>query len=212
MSKKDSKAKPVEQEVPLEENEITPEGSKWEAFQEVEDPVDDDPSDEDTLAEKASALSYDELVAALHHAKQALKTNEEALVRMKADFVNAQRRAERDIANAHQFGLERFVRDLLPVVDNLERCLEIPVDTDKVVASLREGVELTLKSFMASLEKMGVEQINPLHEPFSSEFHEAVSMAKDPEAKSGTILNVMQKGYLLQGRLLRPAMVVVASD
>lgn len=131
-------------------------------------------------------------------------------LRAQAEIQNVQRRAERDIENARKYALERFSKDLLEVVDNLERALESTPESEATRA-MREGVQLTLKSFLDTLKRNQVEQVNPLGEPFNAELHQAVSMQPSTTAEPNTVSAVLAKGYTLSGRLLRPAMVVVAT-
>ncbi|MCL4115651.1 UNVERIFIED_CONTAM: hypothetical protein GTU68_056402 [Idotea baltica] len=128
---------------------------------------------------------------------------------MAADLQNARRRAEQDIEKAHKFSLEKIVNDLLPIIDSLERGLEMSDPANNAVKSVRDGMELTLKLFQDTLVRYKVEAINPQDQIFNPELHQAMSMQSDAEKKPNTILQVFQKGYLLNGRLLRPAMVVV---
>jgi molecular chaperone GrpE len=120
-----------------------------------------------------------------------------------------QRRSEQEIEKARKFALERFCGDLLSVVDNLERALESAGD-DQGIASLLEGIELTRKGLMDVLVKYGVESVDPMGEPFDPETAQAMSMVEQPDAEPNSVIGVMQKGYTLNGRLLRPAMVMVA--
>ena len=110
---------------------------------------------------------------------------------------------------AHKFGTEKFARELLSVVDNLERAIASAPD-DEVVKPFLEGVEMTQKSFLDSLAKFKVEAIDPEGHPFDPDLHQAISMVDAPDAEPNTVLNVVQKGYTNHGRLLRPAMVVVS--
>ena len=125
---------------------------------------------------------------------------------------NLRRRNERDVDNARKYALENFVKELLPVRDSLEMGLAAVNDTDdnEKVAKLREGKELTLRMLTSVFEKFGVTEINPLDQPFNPEWHQAMSMLESKEKAPNTVLNVMQKGYLLNERLVRPAMVVVS--
>ncbi len=161
--------------------------------------IDPDKVDEARLLEHPS---YIELQNKLEEAEKTATQNWDRVLRIQAEMDNMQRRVERDVANAHKFALEKFAAELLPVVDNLERALEHAGDD--------EGVNLTLKTLVGVMEKFGVEQINPISEPFNPELHQAVSAQVDPAVKPGTVLFVMQKGYLLNGRLVRPALVVIS--
>ena len=134
-------------------------------------------------------------------------TAREQVLRVSAEMQNVRRRAEQDVEKAHKFALERFAGELLPVVDNLERALAA-IPAEETVN--REGVELTLKSLLGALEKHGVSLINPQGEHFNPEHHQAIAMLDAPHAAPNSVVDVMQKGYSLNGRLLRPAMVAVA--
>jgi molecular chaperone GrpE len=134
----------------------------------------------------------------------------EAALRAQADAQNVKRRAEQDVEKARKFALERFCNELLPVVDNLERALESAAGGDESVKPIAEGVELTLKSFLDALRKFNIEAVDPVGEPFDPQFHQAMSMVENPDAEPNTVLTVMQKGYTLNGRLVRPAMVMVS--
>lgn len=132
-------------------------------------------------------------------------------LRAQAEIQNIQRRTERDVANAHKYALEKFAGELLAVVDNQERAIDaIPADQEAVKA-LREGVVLTHKLFIDTLRKFQVEAVNPLGEPFNPELHQAVSMQPSTTAEPNSVLTVLQKGYTLNGRLIRPAIVIVAT-
>ncbi|MAV68135.1 MAG: nucleotide exchange factor GrpE [Cellvibrionales bacterium TMED122] len=160
----------------------------------------------DTEGDAAVPTGEDSGVAALAAELEAAK---DAALRARADAMNVQRRAEQEIEKARKFALERFSGDLLSVVDNLERALESSGD-EQGGAALAEGVELTRKGFMDVLAKYGVEAVDPTGEPFDPETAQAMSMVEQPDAEPNSVVAVMQKGYLLNGRLLRPAMVMVA--
>ena len=138
-----------------------------------------------------------------------LEAAKDAALRAQADAMNVQRRADQEIEKARKFALERFCGDLLSVVDNLERALESS-DDGQGSAALAEGVELTRKSFMDVLAKYGVETVDPQGEPFDPETAQAMSMVEQPDVEPNSVVAVMQRGYLLNGRLLRPAMVMVS--
>jgi len=138
---------------------------------------------------------------------------QEQMLRSQAEMQNVRRRAEIDVEKAHKFALEKFVKELLPVADSLEKAVESTEGHDEsgeLVASIREGVEMTLSLFMSSLKKFNVEQINPVGAPFDPQHHEDMSMVPAPDAEPNSVVAVVQKGYLLNGRVVRPAMVVVA--
>ncbi len=113
---------------------------------------------------------------------------------------------------ARKFALERFTSDLLPVVDNLERALESAAGDDEVIKPIAEGVELTLKSFTDVMAKNNIEVVDPQGEPFDPNLHQAMSMVENKEVEPNTVIAVMQKGYTLNGRLVRPAMVMVSKN
>lgn len=132
----------------------------------------------------------------------------EEVLRAKADAQNARRRAELDVEKAHKFGLEKFAKEVITVADNLERAL---ASSESAEDPMREGVELTLKSLQEALSRFEVKAVDPHGEPFNPEFHQAMTMVPNPELEPNTVMDVIQKGYTLHGRLLRPAMVVVSS-
>ena len=130
-------------------------------------------------------------------------------LRATAELENIRRRTSRDIENAHKYALERFVNELLPVIDSMELGINASQSAEDL-ESLREGMDLTLKKLFDCLEKFGVKAIDPAGEKFDPDWHEAVSMQELEGSDSGQVVTVMQKGYELNGRLVRPAMVVVA--
>ena len=136
----------------------------------------------------------------------------DAALRAQADAQNVKRRAEQDVEKARKFALERFVGELLPVVDNLERALESASGDEDVVKPIAEGVQLTLKSFLDALGKHNIEAVDPRGEPFDPNLHQAMSMVENKEVEPNTVIAVMQKGYTLNGRLVRPAMVMVSKS
>jgi molecular chaperone GrpE len=123
---------------------------------------------------------------------------------------NTKRRMQRDIENAHKYAVEKFVIELLPVKDSLEMGLEAAKYQNGNIEKLLEGTELTLKMFNDAVNKFGVEVLDPIDQPFNPEFHQAMSMQESHIKPANTVLAVMQKGYTLNGRLVRPAMVVVS--
>ncbi|MBT5387521.1 MAG: nucleotide exchange factor GrpE [Porticoccaceae bacterium] len=141
--------------------------------------------------------------------EQVAKANDQVL-RVQAEMQNVRRRAERDVENAHKFALDKFAADLLPVVDNLERALAAIDSSDEGQKAVAEGLELTLKSFIEVLARFKIQAIDPAGQPFDAELHQAVSMVPNPDLEPNTVMDVFQKGYTLNGRLVRPAMVVVS--
>ncbi len=136
--------------------------------------------------------------------------NWERYLRTAAEAENVRKRAARDVEKARKFALESFGRELLAVVDSLE--MGLAASESASAASLREGSEATLKLLLTTLERFGVEQVDPEGEPFDPEFHEAMSMQPSATAEPNSVVAVVQKGYALNGRLLRPARVVVAAE
>jgi len=166
---------------------------------------------DDELEKSTELLSHPELLQKLDETKKKADDNWERLLRMQADAENLQRRNEREIANAHKYALEKFASELLPIVDSLELSISnVPKDANQDSQAIIEGVELTLKMFYTSLEKFGIKQVNPINQPFNPEFEQAIAVQVDPAVKPGTVLSVLQKGYTLNNRLLRPALVTVS--
>ena len=141
--------------------------------------------------------------------KMEVRESVDKALRATAELENIRKRTSRDIENAHKYALERFVNELLPVIDSMELGINASQSAEDI-ESLREGMDLTLKKLFDCLEKFGVKAIDPTGEKFDPEWHEAVSMQELEGSDSGQVVTVMQKGYELNGRLVRPAMVVVA--
>jgi len=150
------------------------------------------------------------LKEALDKAEAKATENYELALRTKADLENSKRRMEKDLSNAHKFSIEKFAGELLPVIDSLEMGLQAAQDESATIEKFREGSEMTLKMFLAAIEKSGVEVINPEGEKFNPEKHQAMSMQENNDVEPNTVLIVVQKGYVLNGRVMRPAMVIVS--
>jgi len=161
----------------------------------------------EVLPEEAPA---DELRAELDAALAQATANKEAELRAHAEMQNIRRRAERDVESAHKFALDKMAGELLAVVDNLERALQAAGAPDESSKALREGVEMTLSSFITTLSKFNIEQIDPEGAPFDPQQHQAMSMIENADVEPNTVVAVLQKGYSLNGRLVRPAMVMVS--
>jgi len=162
----------------------------------------DDVSVDDASIEEA-------LKAELAEAQAEVASLKDQMLRVQADAQNVRRRAEADVEKAHKFGQEKFSRELLSVLDNLDRALAASPE-DEATKALREGVEMTLQGFISTLTKFNVEAIDPQGETFNPEFHQAMAMQENADFPPNTVMAVMQKGYSLHGRLLRPAMVMVS--
>ncbi len=162
-------------------------------------------------ASDADGLSQDpeELHALLTDARSKADKHWDQCLRLQADMENMRKRNERDLANAHKFALEKFASALLPVKDSLEMGLLAAVENADV-AKLVEGSELTLKMFTSAMEKFNINEVNPLNEKFNPEYHEAMSMQERADVEPNTVVTVVQKGYTLNDRLVRPAMVIVS--
>lgn len=170
--------------------------------------------DVEQLVSEADAIDWkvyaDELEVKLTAAEAKLDDQKDSVLRAKAESENARRRSELEIDKARKFALEKFAGELLPVVDNLERATQAADSENEAVKPLLEGVELTQKSFLTTFDKFGLKIIDPQGEIFNPELHQAMSMQENEELPPNTVMAVMQKGYSLNGRLLRPAMVMVS--
>lgn len=162
-------------------------------------------------AESATESKEDSLEAKLAEMEKQVAEYKDQALRTMAEMENLRRRTDRDLENAHKYALEKFAQELLPVVDSLEMGVAAAQNESVDVAKLREGTEMTLKMFETAIDKFGIKGVHPHGEVFNPEHHQAMSMIDSPDHEPNTIINVMQKGYLLNDRLVRPAMVVVAS-
>ena len=162
------------------------------------------------LNEQPEQVAGDDLNARVLDLEEQLAAAKDQSLRVAAELQNVRRRAEQDIEKAHKFALEKFSGDLLPVVDTLERALEMSSPDDEAIKPMREGIELTLKMFHDTLKRYNLEPVDPHGEPFNPEHHQAMAMEESVHLEPGSVVKVFQKGYLLNGRLLRPAMVVVS--
>ncbi len=158
--------------------------------------------------------THEEMTLMLEDARNKADEHWSQFLKAKADMENLRRRNERDVENAHKYGLERFATALLPVKDSLELGLaasSISINSESEdVKKIREGMELTQKMLQAALEKFGITELNPAGEKFNPEFHQAMLTQEASDMEPNTILTVCQKGYLLHDRLIRPAMVIVS--
>lgn len=166
------------------------------------------PSDAETEAPETSEAQAPE--SALAEAQAKADENWNLYLRAAAELDNVRKRAARDVENAHKFALESFGRELLAVVDSLEMGLAAADNAD--AEALREGSEATCKLLKTTLERFGISEVDPEGEPFDPELHEAISMMPSPSTEPGSVAQVIQKGYALNGRLLRPARVIVAAE
>jgi molecular chaperone GrpE len=169
----------------------------------------------DDVAETVGNAGGEDLTLLLEDARTKADEHWNLLLMAKAETENVRRRAKQDTENAHKFALEKFALELLPVKDSLEMGLAAAdssseSDSEADVAQLKEGAELTLKMLAAALEKFGIETLNPLGDSFDPALHQAMAMQESTEHKPNTVMAVMQKGYQLNERLIRPAMVLVS--
>lgn len=167
--------------------------------QQGDNPANEDKSEVELLQEKLEA------------AELAAGQAKDDLLRVQAEMQNLRRRTEQDVEKAHKYGQEKFAGELLAVMDNLERALSSASGSeDATVKAIYDGVDLTLKSFSACFNKFSIESLDPLGEPFDPLVHQAMTMQENPDVEPNTVIAVMQKGYSLHGRVIRPAMVMVS--
>ncbi|NOQ35369.1 MAG: nucleotide exchange factor GrpE [Methylococcaceae bacterium] len=192
-----------EQESP--ENEV-------EVDLENQEPTVDENTEEETVEAEAQIeeVSIEELQKQLTAAEQKAAENLDKALRVQADMENLKRRTSKDLENAHKFALDGFSKEMVTVIDSLELGLQAITGDSEEVKKFREGSELTLKQFEAAFTKFNIEKIDPTGEAFNPELHQAMAMQPSEDAEPNTVLNTFQKGYSLNGRLIRPAMVVVA--
>ena len=210
----------------VKQEKVEQEGDTLEVEDQIIDTEVDPAQSEMNQNEVASELTEDDAVEVktedtpevtielLSEQIEALKTSAadslDKAVRAQAELDNVRKRTSRDIENAHKYALEKFINELLPVLDSMELGLNAS-DNVEDASSLREGMELTMKMFCSSLEKSGVSPVDPQKgDKFNPDQHEAVNMQEVDDAESGTVVTTLQKGYELNGRLIRPAMVIVA--
>jgi molecular chaperone GrpE len=171
----------------------------------------DDESPDETQA--AAEIDTDEGVSIeqqLEKAQTTIKDYWDQIMRLKAEMENNRKRAGRDLENAHKFALRNFAESLLPIVDSMEMGQQAAEAENASLSSIVEGTQLTMSMFIQVLEKHGLKAIDPVGELFDPEQHQAISMIEDENSESNTVISVMQKGFILNERLVRPAMVVVA--
>lgn len=151
-----------------------------------------------------------DLETQLEAARAKVEESRNELLLARADLENMRRRHSRDLENAHKHALDKFVAELMPICDSLELGMDAATKEGATLDTVREGMDMTLKMLLGSIGKMGLEQINPQDQPFNPDIHQAVSMQPGENVEANTVIAVMQKGYSFNGRVLRPAMVIVA--
>ncbi len=159
-----------------------------------------------------SPPSLEELVAALSEARSVAEENRDQLLRARAELENIKRRHANELEKAHKYALDNFVRELLQVRDSLELGHQAALEQTGDLEKLREGTELTLKLLGDVMDKFGVVPVEPLEQPFDPEFHQAISTQPRADLPPNTVVAVIQKGYTLNGRLVRPALVLVSQQ
>lgn len=161
--------------------------------------------------EEKAAAEPESLEERLEAAERRAEENHDRVLRVMAEFENHKKRMEREMEDYRKFANESLIKEILPIMDSLERALEIPDEkNENAFGGMREGVEMTLKSLLSSLEKFGVVPIESLEKPFDPNFHHAVMQKESGGHSDNTVVQELQKGYLIGDRLLRPAMVVVS--
>jgi molecular chaperone GrpE len=188
---------------------VSPEELANEVVQEAEEQVEVQHEHEHEIM-SSEQETINELELALVAAQAKVEEQKDSVIRAKAEVDNIRRRSAQDVEKARKFALEKFAAELLPVVDNLERAIASIDKDDEHQKILAEGVELTLQSMQSVLEKFGIKAVDPEGQPFNPEFHQAMSMQEVEGVAPNTVIAVMQKGYELNGRLVRPAMVMVS--
>ncbi len=191
-----------------DENNSTEESGSGDKHESVTGDPESLEADNIEITEGEANSIEEQLRVDLEIAMKKAEENLELAQHTQAEMENLRKRTSRDIENAHKYALEKFVNELLPVIDSLVLGIQAS-ESASDSGSMVEGMNLTLKKFTDTLEKFGVEVIDPQGEKFNPDRHDAVSMAESDEYESGNIMSVLQKGYELNGRLIRPAMVVV---
>ena len=189
----------TEQNVKADDQLEATEAAEETVAAEVEQAVEEELHSEESALEQQVETLTDQLA----------KAKDQAL-RAHAEAQNVKRRAEQDVEKAHKFALDKFVNELIPVMDSLEKGMESAEQAEGHHEAMIEGMQLIHKQFLDAMAKFKVEQVNPVGEPFDPHFHQAISMVPNPDMESNTVMDVFQKGYTLHGRVIRPAMVVVA--
>ncbi|ODP96430.1 MULTISPECIES: nucleotide exchange factor GrpE [Salinivibrio] len=180
------------------------------AEQATEQQVSGNAADIEDAETEAMIARITELEAALEASEAKVKEQQDSVLRARADVDNMRRRTEQEIDKARKFALEKFAGELLPVIDNMERAVEMADKENEAIKPMVEGVELTLKTMTDTVEKFGLNAIDPQGQPFNPELHQAMSIQESAEHEPNTVMMVMQKGYELNGRVVRPAMVMVS--
>ena len=169
-----------------------------------------EPETQVELDEQVEEVSLEQLQKQLKQAEKKAEENWDKALRVQAEMENLKRRTQKDLENAHKYGLEKFAKELLSVIDSLELGIQASTSDNPEVVALKHGSELTIKQFESVFAKFNIEAIDPVGQTFNPELHQAMTMQPSADVEPNTVLNVFQKGYILNGRLIRPAMVVVS--
>ncbi len=180
-----------------------------ESAEELAELIEEAEDHEDELIEKGE-IDASEEPTPLDIAEAKAKENHENMLRLAAEMDNLRKRTQREVEQARKFGVERFAKEMLDVLDNLQRGLEASEGSDVTVESIREGSEMTLKQLKAAFDKFAIKEIEAEGQVFNPEFHEAMAMQPSDEHEPNTVISVIQKGYQIHERVLRPARVLVA--
>jgi molecular chaperone GrpE len=167
-------------------------------------------ADNQETLEQAEQTVEKDIQTMLEEARAQAAQNWDALLRVQADMENLRRRTRIDIENAHKYGVEKLINALVPVADSLELGLDAAHKSEASVESIREGLDMTFKQLLDVLSNFNVERINPQGEKFNPQLHEAMTMVPSPAHEPNTVMEVFQKGYALNERLIRPARVIVS--
>lgn len=197
----------IDLEEPSAAKESVESGSTAEA---QDQPETGESDDGEPQAESEPTLNAEQLLVQLEQANEEAVSLKDQMLRAQAEMQNLRKRSQRDVENAHKYGLEKFLSNLLPVIDSLEKAIESAGQAEDNNKAILEGVELCLKMMLDILSKENVVQIDPEGEPFDPKFHEAMSVIEHPDMEPNSVVNVFQKGYTLNERLVRPAMVIVS--
>lgn len=193
---------------PAKTQDVEPDAPVTEPLESIDEEGESEPLEQ--VEGQDRGPSVEDLMLRLSDVEKKANDNWERFLRTQAEMENLRRRTEKELQNAHKFALEKFAKELLPVIDSLEYGINAAKGDNADIEQLREGSELTLKQFQAALGKFNIETVDPLGDPFNPELHQAMAMQPSADVEPNTVLTVVQKGYVLNGRLLRPAMVVVA--
>jgi molecular chaperone GrpE len=179
--------------------------------QEVE-PVVEATSEQEAISIESLQAQMVELQQTLGNAEAKVLEQKDSVIRAKAEADNARKRSIQEVEKAKKFALEKFASELLPIIDNLERALDVPNAEDEAIKPFISGVEMTLKLFISTIEKFDLAVVDPQGETFNPDLHQAMAMQPSEDVAPNTVISVMQKGYTLNGRLIRPALVMVSKQ